>query len=196
MSCRLKLDQRSDTNLPLMDRRFEEYGVRVAGNFRAQPAEMRAKPQPCGIVPMFRNLHVALLVQGTPDAPGKLAVCAPDRNLQTSSDVKTTALVTLYLALLPGERRPGSLIIGQQVPLDRSIRAKRNLIKVVLGSTSGAGKAHGLRPTQSAATPGHRCPTHRETNSRRGLTRLVGGDVDVQSHRLDAAIARHSSHTQ
>ncbi len=99
----LKLDQWSDANVSLMHHRLEEDSVGVSRNLRTQPAEVRANAQPPRIVPVLRNLHIALLAQGTPDTPSERAVCVSDWNLQASSDVKTPALVALYLALLSSE---------------------------------------------------------------------------------------------
>src|SRR5206468_5599084 len=105
---------------------------------------MRTEAHSSRIFPMFRNLQVALLAQRTPNTPSEGLVGAPDRNLQTSANVEAVAITALNLTLLSIQQGSRSLLIGQRLPLKRSIGAERNLVDVMLGSAGGTGETHTL----------------------------------------------------
>ena len=96
----LELDRGPDTDCPLMNPRLEEGRIGISGNLRAKPAEIRPQAGSVRVVPVSRDLGIAVLAYRTPDSPRERAVGPLDRDVETRPDVVALALLAVDLALL------------------------------------------------------------------------------------------------
>src|SRR4051794_34079493 len=83
---RLQLDPRAATDLAGMDHSLEKECVRVAGERRAEPPEVRWFGLTLRSSPEFTRPREVLRAERYPDVPGEPLLDPGDRNLQVAYD--------------------------------------------------------------------------------------------------------------
>ena len=135
---RFQLDRGPFSDGTLMDVRLEEQRIRVFGDFRAQPAEIRAEARAGRILPMVRHLPIALFAERNPHAPGEGTLGILDGNLQDGPHIKMMLALAVDDALLLTQLALSAIGGRKALPVERRISSERHLINVVNRAATGA----------------------------------------------------------